>query len=148
MKYTFSIFLALMAFLSTDAQNAAVQSNLAKEDRLKLAETQFDFGKIAQGKPVTHIFEVTNTGREPLLLENVQASCGCTTPQWSKEPILPGATQQITVGYNAASEGLFEKSITIFYDKGLMKSIQIKGQVWKTPDQSAPVNKSLTLFKN
>ena len=148
MKYIFSVFLALSAFIFTQAQNTAVQSNLAKEDRLKLTETQFDFGKIAQGKPVTHVFEVTNTGKESLVLENVQASCGCTTPQWSKEPILPGATQQITVGYNAASEGIFEKSITIFYDKGQMKSIQIKGQVWKTPDQSAPVNKSLTLFKN
>ena len=140
--------MTLSCFLFTQAQTSAVQAAPVKEDRLKLTETQYDFGKIAQGKPVTHIFEVTNISKEPLVLENVQASCGCTTPQWSSQPILPGGTQQITVGYNAASEGVFEKSITVFYDKGQMKNIQIKGQVWKTPDQSAPLNKSIAIFKN
>lgn len=148
MKFILSIVFTLVFFLFTVAQTPVPQSNIGKEDKLMLKETAFDFGKIAQGKPVTHIFEVVNTGNEMMVLENVQASCGCTTPEWSKDPIAPGATQKITVGYNAATEGPFEKSITVFYNKGQMKTIQIKGNVWKTPDQSAPKNNSIAIFKN
>jgi len=148
MKYILSFVFASSFFVFAAAQTPAAQSNLVKEDKLKIKETEFDFGKIAQGKPVTHIFEVVNIGNELLILENVQASCGCTTPEWSNEPIAPGATQQIKVGYNAATEGPFEKSITVFYNKGQMKTILIKGNVWKTPDQSAPKNNSIAIFKN
>ena len=119
-----------------------------KPETIQLKESSFDFGRIPQGKPVTHIFKVTNTGTTPLLLEDVQASCGCTTPEWSKEPIAPGATAEIKVGYNAATEGPFEKSITILYQQGQMKMITIKGAVWKTPDQPAPKNQSIALLKN
>ncbi len=148
MKFILSSVFTFAFFLFTVAQTPVVQSNIGKEDKLMLKETAFDFGKIAQGKPVTHIFEVVNTGNETMILENVQASCGCTTPEWSKDPIAPGATQKITVGYNAATEGPFEKSITVFYNKGQMKTILIKGNVWKTPDQSAPKNNSIAIFKN
>src|SRR6188768_4185340 len=54
------------------------------EETLVLHEEVYDFGKIPQGKPVTHIFEVTNTGKTALTITNVQASCGCTTPEWEK----------------------------------------------------------------
>lgn len=148
MKLILSTLFTFVVFVFAAAQTPAVQSNIVKEDKLKLKESEFDFGKIAQGKPVTHVFEVVNTGNELLSLENVQASCGCTTPEWSKDPIAPGATQKITVGYNAATEGPFEKSITVFYNKGQMKTILIKGNVWKTPDQSAPKNNSIAIFKN
>jgi hypothetical protein len=121
---------------------------MAKTDVLALKENSFSFGKIPQGRPVTHVFEVVNTGKEAIALENVQASCGCTTPEWSREPIAPGTSQKITVGYNAATEGMFEKSITIFYNKGQMKMITIKGEVWKTPDQPAPKNNSIAIFKS
>lgn len=119
-----------------------------KPETIQLKESSFDFGRIPQGKPVTHIFKVTNTGPTPLVLEDVQASCGCTTPEWSKEPIAPGATTEIKVGYNAATEGPFEKSISILYQKGQMKTIIVKGAVWKTPDQPAPKNQSIALLKN
>jgi Protein of unknown function (DUF1573) len=148
MKFILSSVFTLVLYVLAAAQTPAIQTNNLKEDNLKLKETAFDFGKIAQGKPVTHIFEVVNTGNDILSLENVQASCGCTTPEWSKDPIAPGATQKITVGYNAATEGPFEKSITVFYNKGQMKTILIKGNVWKTPDQSAPKNNSIAIFKN
>jgi hypothetical protein len=148
MKFILSSFFTFVFYFFAAAQMPAAQSNNLKEDNLKLKETAFDFGKIAQGKPVTHIFEVVNTGNDILSLENVQASCGCTTPEWSKDPIAPGATQKITVGYNAATEGPFEKSITVFYNKGQMKTILIKGNVWKTPDQSAPKNNTIAIFKN
>ena len=148
MKNSLIIFLALFVNFAAKAQTTPALTNLTKEEVLQLKETQFDFGKIPQGKPVTHIFEVINTGKSPLVLENVQASCGCTTPEWSRQPIEPGASQQITVGYNSASEGPFEKSITIFYNKGQMKNLMIRGNVWKTPDQSVPKNNSIAIFKN
>ncbi len=136
------VFLALWA----GAQITPVADK--RPETLQLKENGFDFGRIPQGKPVTHVFVVTNTGKEPLLLENVQASCGCTNPEWSKEAIAPGSSAEIKVGFNAATEGPFEKSITVMYQQGQMKTITIKGFVWKTPDQPAPRNNSITLLKN
>src|SRR5690349_2890181 len=102
-------------------------------DPLVVKVLEYDFGKIPQGKPVYYNFVIVNNGLEPLKLDNVQASCGCTTPEWSKDPIPAGATNQIKVGYNAAAEGYFEKFITITYNGSLSKQIKIKGTVWKAP---------------
>ena len=108
-----------------------------------------DFGKIPQGKPVTHVFEITNTGKTAYKLDNVVASCGCTTPQWNKEKVVnPGGKSIITVGYNAAAEGPFTKPVTITYNTTQTKVITIKGEVWKTPAASAPANSALNDLKN
>lgn len=141
----FSMGLLLLS-ASVFAQAKPAADN--KTDVLQTKEMSFDFGRIPKGKPVTHSFVVTNTGAAPIFLENVQASCGCTTPEWSKEAIAPGASSEIKVGYNAEAEGPFEKTITVIYNKGQMKTITIKGVVWKTPEQSAPKNSSLALLKN
>ncbi|RYF99841.1 MAG: DUF1573 domain-containing protein, partial [Chitinophagaceae bacterium] len=78
---------------------------------------------------------------------NVQASCGCTTPEWSKEPVEAGATSTIKVGYNAAAEGQFSKTVTIFFNGNQMKTLVISGTVYKTPATSAPANASISLLK-
>lgn len=118
-------------------------------ETLVLKESEFNFGKIPQGKPVTHIFEITNTGKDSLKIVNVQASCGCTTPEWERDkPLAPGATAKITVGYNAAAEGPFTKPVTITYNGTEIKQLFIKGEVWKTPASSAPENKSMGDLKN
>ena len=115
---------------------------------LTLKETEFDFGKIPQGKPVTHVFEFTNTGNSPFALENVQASCGCTTPVWNKDTVAAGQTAVIKVGYNAANDGPFTKAVTITYNGTQTKQIIIKGEVWQTPVTSAPLNTALNNLKN
>lgn len=115
---------------------------------LQLKEITYNFGKIQQGRPVTHNFEIVNTGKDPLMLENVQASCGCTTPEWSRDAIQPGATSVVKVGYNAANEGAFQKTITIQYNNHQTKTLTISGTVFKGPTTSAPVNASLSLLKN
>ena len=115
---------------------------------LSLTETEYDFGKIPQGKPVTHIFEFKNVGTSPFSLDNVQASCGCTTPEWNKDIIAPGATAKITVGYNAQNEGTFAKPVTITYKGNQTKQIIIKGDVWKTPVSSAPENTKINSLKD
>jgi hypothetical protein len=116
-------------------------------DALKLKQPEHNFDKIPQGKPVYYEFEVVNTGITPLKLDNVQATCGCTTPEWSPEPIAPGATARIKVGYNASAEGYFEKFITITYNTNQTKQLKIKGTVWKAPDGSAPANASVDFLK-
>jgi len=85
-----------------------------------LADIQFEkmdhsFGKIKEdGGPANYNFKFTNTGKVPLVIQDVNASCGCTTPEWSKEPILPGKTGFIKVSYNPNQRpGIFTKSITI-----------------------------------
>lgn len=118
-----------------------------KPESIKLSESTFDFGKIPQGKPVTHIFTVENIGKDSLKIDNVQASCGCTTPEWSRNAVAAGDKTSIKVGYNAAAEGVFDKTITIYYNSGQVKVMNIKGTVWKTPDQSAPTNQALNIFK-
>jgi hypothetical protein len=117
-------------------------------ESLTLKETEFDFGKIPQGKPVTHIFEFTNTGTAPFALDNVQASCGCTTPVWNRDTIAVGQTAVINIGYNSANDGPFTKPVTITYNGTQTKQIIIKGEVWKTPVTSAPVNTALNTLKN
>ena len=116
-------------------------------ETLGLKELTFDFGKIPQGKPVTHDFEVVNNGQKPLIIENVEASCGCTTPEWTTQPVAPGAKTVIKVGFNASSQGLFRKSITINYNGDGTKTLFISGDVYPTPTTSAPVNSSLSLLK-
>jgi hypothetical protein len=118
-----------------------------KEEALKVTETEYNFGKIPQGKPVYYSFEIVNTGKESLKLDNVTATCGCTTPEWSREEIAAGASSLIKVGYNAAAEGAFEKYITINYAGSLTKQIKISGQVWKAPEGAAPANTSVQFLK-
>ena len=90
-------------------------ANSAKEETasFKWNEQSFDFGKIEKGKPVTHEFSFTNNGTAPLLIMGVRPSCGCTTPDWTKEPIPAGETGFIKATYNAAAIGAFNKTITV-----------------------------------
>ena len=140
--------LLLVAGLATTTQaQTAPDTKAPAEEALTLKETNYNFGKIAQNRPVTHVFQVTNTSKAVIRLENVQASCGCTTPEWSREPIQPGATTEIKVGYNAALEGTFTKSVTIVYNNNQTKTLLISGNVYKSPATSAPANASLSLLK-
>jgi hypothetical protein len=138
MKKIFTLFFFLLTITSIDAQTA--------NSVLEVSEV-YDFGKIPQGKPVYYSFEVKNAGSTPLKIDNVLTSCGCTTPEWNKEPIAPGATDKLKVGYNAASEGQFDKTITITYNGSETKQIRIKGEVWKVPVGSAPANASIQFLK-
>jgi len=145
MKTIIFTLISAVSLCIAQAQTAPNATN--KAHVLLLKETSHDFGKIPQGRPVTYVFEIVNTGAVPLMLENVQASCGCTTPQWTKDAIAPGATSKITVGYNAYAEGAFEKTITIQYNQSQTKMLVIKGNVYKAPPSSAPENASVKLLK-
>jgi hypothetical protein len=150
MKRILIVAFALFLFNSLGAQTVNTVQKTDQQpiaDPLSVKETAHDFGMIPQGKPVFYYFDIVNTGSVPLKLENVQASCGCTTPEWNKEPIAAGGTDKIKVGYNAAAEGDFTKFITITYNGTQTKQITIKGTVWKAPAGSAPSNASVQFLK-
>ena len=142
MKRIFFLILSVSFCISGYSQPA-----LPVQEDILLKEIAFDFGRIPQGKPVYHFFEVTNMGKAPMIISDIQTTCGCTTPEWSKTPIAPGETTKIKVGYNAVAEGNFEKYITISYNQNLSKQVLIKGNVWKAPDGAAPPNASIQLLK-
>ncbi len=80
----------------------------------KFSDEVFDFKTIAEGTLATHEFTFTNTGNQPLVIANVQASCGCTTPEWSKTPVLPGKRGFIKAVYNSNGRpGAFNKTVTV-----------------------------------
>ncbi len=94
----------------------------------------FDFGEIASGPDAIHEFSFVNTGNQPLIIIDAKPSCSCTTPEWPKEPILPGATGVIKVGYHTTKAGPFNKEVYI-QSNAIIPSgerrytIYIKGQV-------------------
>jgi len=107
--------------------SAAVKPEFAT---LEWAGSTHDFGKVLQGTPVTHEFRFTNKGTVPLVITNVAASCGCTTPDWSREPIAPGQEGFIKATYNAAALGAFSKTVTVTanVENGYVQ-LMIKGEV-------------------
>lgn len=142
MKKFFSViviaFAALAVFAQEEKKEVAANPNAPK---MKFKEETFDFGELAEGPQATHEFKFTNTGKEPLVLSNVRASCGCTTPSWPKEPVLPGKESAIVVTYNTQGRpGPFTKSITINSNSDEPnKIIIIKGEVIKEdPEKSVP----------
>jgi hypothetical protein len=122
-----------------EATPAVVNPNAAK---IAFKEETYNFGEIPEGPQVTHEFKFTNTGKEPLILSNVRASCGCTTPSWPKEPVLPGKDAAILVTYNTQGRpGNFSKVITITSNADQpSRVIDIKGEVIKAdPEKSVPL---------
>jgi hypothetical protein len=111
------IVLAALALIATAgfSQTTATATGGAKAEVAAPAfDTQnFDFGKVKQGVPATHEFVFTNKSKVPMVITNVSASCGCTTPDWTKDPIPPNGQGFVKATYNAAAVGTFDKSVTV-----------------------------------
>jgi len=115
---------------------------MAQQPVITFSKTEHDFGKINESDGrVSVVFEFKNEGMSPLVLSNVRASCGCTTPTWTKEPVEPGKTGSITVTYNPNGRpGHFQKTVTITSNASEpTKKVFIKGEV--IPKSAQPVNK-------
>lgn len=91
-----------------NTQQVAANSTSIKVDRMV-----HDFGTLTTKTPVTTKFTVTNTGNEPLVITNAKGSCGCTVPDWPKEPIAPGSTGTIDVTFSPKGNGSQSKTVTI-----------------------------------
>ena len=127
--------------LATLSMALVAVAMMAQQPVLTFEKTEHDFGKIneADGR-VTTVFKFKNEGMEPLVLSNVRASCGCTTPKWTREPIEPGQAGEITVTYNPNGRpGRFQKTITVTSNatEGT-KRLYIKGEV--IPKPAKPIN--------
>lgn len=96
------------------APAAPVLSESRAKTSVQFAENSHNFGKIKQDSKHTKVFKFTNTGKEPLIIENATGSCGCTVPDYPKEPIKPGATGEIVVEYSPGKQqGAQTKTVTI-----------------------------------
>lgn len=128
------------------AQEAMPAAAAQDPSAMKFSSEVHDFGNIPQGKPAEYEFVFKNTGKEPIIIQRVQASCGCTTPSYSKDPVLPGKTGAIKASYNAAAAAPFNKTVTVFSNIGT-KVLTIKGNVDKALEASVPENKSMIKTK-
>ncbi|XZF16667.1 DUF1573 domain-containing protein [Chitinophagaceae bacterium MMS25-I14] len=124
-------------------QQAAPAKDTKNGPKFQFKEETWDFKNIKEGPVAEHVFEFKNTGKEPLIIQSASASCGCTTPEWPKEPILPGKKGKITVHYNTQGRvGPFTKDVYIVSNAVSEKEryeLHIKGTVESAaPVQSAP----------
>lgn len=109
---------------------------------MKFVTEEHSFGNVPEGPAVTTDFEFKNIGKEPIVLSNVQASCGCTTPHWTKEPVLPGKVGKISATYNTQGRpGPIMKTITVTSNVGT-KVLKLTGNVEKAPESSVPANEN------
>jgi hypothetical protein len=87
---------------------------------VKFDKTFHDFGKAAEGEQVETIFVITNVGKEPVLIKSHEVQCGCTTPSYSMEPIMPGKSTNIKVGFNTNGKmGMNDKTVKITTNGGV-----------------------------
>jgi len=131
MKKIVSIFLLGILFYNTNAQ--------VRTAKVSFKKLIHDFGTIKEADGKVHYkFEFTNTGQVPLIITNVEASCGCTTPNWTKTPILPSKNGFVDAEFDPSNYQNFDKSITV-HSNGEPSSIvlRIKGEV-------IPKEKSMT----
>jgi hypothetical protein len=104
MKKTISLFVAILAFTFASAAQGVIT----------FKKVNHDFGKIKEGEKAVYTFEFTNTGDAPIVVSNAQPSCGCTTPSWTKTPVLPGKSGSITASFDSAGKpGAQSKTVTV-----------------------------------
>jgi hypothetical protein len=107
----------LLVLVLVFAGKLAAQSTAAKVDGpvITVEKKNHDFGDIYQGDKVEHTYSFANTGNEPLIITNVNVTCGCTTPKgWPKEPIPPGGKGEVTVAFSSVGKiGRQNKTVTI-----------------------------------
>jgi len=100
----------------------------------KFDKTVHDYGTIKKGADGTCEFKITNTSKEPLVIQSAVGSCGCTVPKYDKEPIMPGKSTVITVKYDSNRVGPFTKEVTVMFEgKPEPAKVQIKGNVEAPP---------------
>jgi hypothetical protein len=118
----------------------AQEEKKADGPQITFKNTTHEYGDIAVGSDGSYSFHFTNTGTEPLILSKPRSSCGCTVPQWPKEPILPGEGNEIKVTYNTSKVGTFNKTVTVYSNAKDNSAIilRIKGKVVPEPADALP----------
>ena len=137
-----TLFFSLLFATALISQNANAQ--IVSGAKIEFSKETHDYGTVKYGADGTCTFDFTNTGSEPLIISNAKGSCGCTVPEWPKEPIAPGATGTIKVSYDTKRPGAISKSVTITSNDAAepTKVIRITGNVLPAPEGAEPVNNS------
>lgn len=140
-KLLFSLALIFTA-ASTGVYAQDTSAEVSNGAKIEFAKEVHDYGEVEYAGNGQCTFEFTNTGNAPLIISNAKGSCGCTVPQWPKEPIAPGAKASIAVKYDTKRAGGINKSVTITSNavNAPTKVIRIKGTVLPKPQSGAPVN--------
>jgi hypothetical protein len=135
-KVVFSLVMLFSAVLMSSSVLAQAGA------KIDFKSDTHDYGTIKNGADGTCTFEFKNTGNAPLIISNAKGSCGCTVPDWPKEPIAPGAKASIKVKYDTKRPGPINKSVTISSNAvdEPSKIIRIKGNVLPAPEGASPVN--------
>lgn len=127
----------------TPAPAAATPAENKNQADFKFEALEYNYGTIKQGDKVEHTFTFTNVGKEPLIISNAQGSCGCTVPEYPKEPIKKGEKGAIKVTFNSAGKmGMQDKTVTITSNaKTNPIVLHIKGTIEAAP-ASAPATET------
>ena len=138
-----ALFLFIASANAQDTKAPATATPAVPENKnapdMKFDIETYDFGTIKQGDKVTHDFEFVNTGKEPLVISEAHGSCGCTVPQWPKEPVAKGSKGLIHVEFNSTGKmGMQDKTVTISSNaKTGQKVLHLKGNVEAPPPAPA-----------
>ena len=143
MKKMFILFTFLLGAYVMNAQTDTQVSGPV----FTFDEMVVDYGEIDKGADPYRTFRFTNTGDEPAIIKTAKGSCGCTTPSWPKEPIMPGEASEIQVRYDTNRVGPFTKTVKLTTNMGDENIIlTIKGKVLKTEDKPSAPKKEKTAF--
>jgi hypothetical protein len=139
MRKLFTIFaITIFAVSISCSQTPNQDKNKENGPKIEFFITEYDYGTIVAGDNGTCEFEFKNTGTEPLVLNDVRSTCGCTVPSWPKEPIKAGESSKIIVSYNTNRIGPINKSITVSSNAPSGPVVlRIKGNVEPKPVESA-----------
>ena len=107
------LMLTMIAVLAVSMYSQAQNNTVAVGDSIVFEKIVHDYGTIIKGGNGETEFVFVNKGEKPLILNNVSASCGCTSPEWTKSPVLPGGKGSIKVKYDTETLGSFIKSVTV-----------------------------------
>ncbi len=139
-KFAMICLFAALTFGAAKAQNTEKNEVPANGAKISFTETEHNYGTIQKGGNGDCEFTFKNEGNEPLILQNVKASCGCTTPSYTQKPVMPGQTGTIKVHYNTNNVGGFSKTVTVTSNAvdNPRVVLRIKGNVKQEGEQTAP----------
>lgn len=145
MKYLFimiNLLYSVAAISQKQIISATKVDTIAKpkeiKDVIEFKNAEHDFGKLQFGKPVEYELEMKNISKDTVKIENIQVTCGCTTPKWdASKRYAPGDSFKVTLGFSGSIKGPFNKTVTVFFNGGLMKMVTFKGETYEVVTDSS-----------
>jgi hypothetical protein len=136
---TFSMLIVAVSLVFAQTEQPVKVEDNPNAPEITFDKLVHDYGTVPFGGDGVCTFKFTNTGKEPLILQQPQSSCGCTVPTWPKEPVLPGQSNEIQVTYNTKKAGPINKTVTVRSNaKNNTIVLRITGKVEADPNQQMP----------